>query len=142
MSASTFARFATLAAVVVATAAFVLPASASTAQAPKGRPSSAAIEAWSASYRAKEKAYRAHLADQARKSSLSPAAIQAWSDAYRAKWDVYQQQQLAAAQKEAGAFRFDDALIGGGIVLALVGLAAVGFSVVRSRQQPETAPSA
>src|SRR5689334_15592690 len=117
MYASTLARLATIAAVVVTVAACALPASAS-AQRAKGRPSAKAIAAWSASYRAKEKVYRAHLADQARQSSLpSPAAIQAWSDDYRAKWDVYLQQQLSAAQRDATAFNFSDAVIGGGIVL-------------------------
>jgi len=97
MYASTLARFATSAAVVVAAVAFALPASATPPRTAKNRLSAAAIAAWSASYRAKEKAYRAHQADQAPLSSLlSPAAIQAWSDDYRAKWDVYQQQQLGA----------------------------------------------
>lgn len=141
MHASILARFATTVAVVVAAAACALPASASTAQRTKSRLSPTAIAAWSASYRAKEKVYQGQLAARARGSSLSPAAIQAWSDDYRAKWDVYQQQQLAAAQREAGAFRFGDALVGGGIVLALAALGAVGLYVLRHRRFDTATPS-
>jgi hypothetical protein len=141
MYVSSLARFATLAAVVVAAAACALPASASTAHTANSRPSPTAIAAWSASYRAKERVYKAQLAAQARGSSLSPAAIQAWSDDYRAKWDLYEQQQLAAAQREASAFRFGDAVIGGGIVLALAALGAAGLFVFRNRRFDTAAPS-
>jgi len=139
--ARTLARFATGIAVVAAVAACALPAAASTPRTPKGKPSAAAIAAWSASYRAKEKVYRAHLANQVRGHSLpSPAAIQAWSDGYRAKWDMYLQQQVANAQHRATAFNFGDAGIGGGIVLALLALAAAGFYALRSRRF-DAAPS-
>jgi hypothetical protein len=133
--AKTLARFATGIAAVVAAAACALPAAASASRPPKGKPSAAAIAAWSASYRAKENVYRAQLAAQARRSSLpSPTAVQAWSDDYRAMWDVYQQHQLAQAQREAAAFNFSDAVVGGGIVLALGALGAAGFYVVRNRR--------
>ena len=142
MYAGTLARFATSATVVVATVAFALPASASTPRTAKNRPSAAAIAAWSASYRAKERVYRAELAARGQRASLpSPAAIQAWSDDYAAMWDVYQQQQLAKAQQEASAFNFGDAFIGGGIVLALAALGAAGFYVIRNRRLDTPAPS-
>jgi len=142
MYASTLARFATSAAVVVAAIGFALPASASTPRTAKNRPSAAAIAAWSASYRAKERVYRADLAARRQRASLpSPAAIQAWSDDYAAMWDVYQQQQLAKAQREAAAFNFGDAFIGGGIVLALAAVAAAGLYVLRNRRLDTATPS-
>jgi hypothetical protein len=127
-----FARFAAVIAVAVAAVACALPASASTPNRAKGQPSAAAIAAWSASYRAREKAY---LTDLASHGLLpSPAALQAWSDDYRAMQSVYQQQQLAQARREATAFNFGDAFVGGGVVLALAALAATGFYVLRTRR--------
>ena len=132
---STLARLATCVAVVVTSAAFALPASASTARGPKGRLSAAAIAAWSASYRAKERVYQAQLAGRTLRASLPPpAAIQAWSDDYRAMQDVYLNQQLADVQGEAAAFHFGDAVVGGGVVLALATLTAAGFYVLRNRR--------
>jgi hypothetical protein len=132
--ARTLARFAIGVAAAFTAAVFALPASASTPRTTQGQPSSAAVAAWISSYRAQERAYKAELA-RARQTSLpSPAAIQAWSDSYRAKADVYQRQQLAQAQREAGAFHIDDAVIGGGIVLAVAALAAAGFVTLRSRR--------
>jgi hypothetical protein len=140
LAGRTLVRLATGIAVAVTVLACALPASAATPRTGKGRPSAAAIAAWSASYRARGRAYRAQLADQARQNSLpSPAATQTWSDDYRAMWDLYQQRQLAAAQREVAAFHFGDAFIGGGIAIALAALGAAGFYVIRSRRRGTTA---
>jgi hypothetical protein len=123
----------------VTAAACALPVSASSPRTGQGSQSEAAVAAWSASYRAQEKAYN----DQnSRQTTLpSQAAVQAWSDSYRAKQDVYRQQQLAHAEREAAAFHVDDAAIGGGIVLALAAFAAAGFFVVRNRRLAAVASS-
>jgi hypothetical protein len=130
---STLGRFIIGVAVALAALMCALPTSAAPGRV-KGQPSAAAIAAWSASYRAKESAYRAELAARAEQRSLSPAAIQAWSDDYRAKWDLYQQQQVAQAEREAAAFNFSDAVIGGGIVLGVGALVAAWFCVIRGRR--------
>jgi hypothetical protein len=119
---------------IVATmgAACALPASATPPRPGQEGPSAAAVAAWSASYRAQGKVYHAGLS---RPTTLpSRAAVQVWSDSYRAKADVYRQQQLEQAERDAAAFHLDDAVIGGGIVLALTALTAAGFVVVRSRR--------
>jgi hypothetical protein len=126
-------------AVAVIAAACALPASASPPRTVQGHPAAAAVAAWSASYRSQEKAYNNQLAHQTQ--APSQAAVQAWSDSYRAKQDLYQQQQLAHAEQRATAFHLDDAVIGGGIVLALTGLTAAGFLALRSRRLDAVASS-
>jgi len=134
--ASLLRRLAITVAVAAAAATCALPASASRPSTTHGHPSAAAVAAWSASYRAKEKAYRQQLA-----ARPSAAAVQAWSDDYRAMEDVYQQQQLARAEHEAAAFHVGDAVIGGGVVLTLVALAAAGFIALRSRRLADATSS-
>jgi hypothetical protein len=55
--------------------------------------------------------------------------------------DAYLQQQLVRAKRAAAAFHVDDAVIGGGVALALTGLTAAGFFVVRSRRLDALASS-
>jgi F0F1-type ATP synthase membrane subunit c/vacuolar-type H+-ATPase subunit K len=137
---STLVRLATGIAVALTVLACALPATAATAKPTKGRPSAAAIAAWSPSYRARERAYQAQLAALGNRTSQpSPAAVQAWSDDYRAMWDLYQQRQLAATQREVASFHFGDAFIGGGIAIALAALGAAGFYVIRSRKLGDAA---
>jgi hypothetical protein len=131
------ARLAAGIAMAVTAAACALPASAS--RNGQGSPSAAAIAAWSASYRAQERAYKDLLSPQT--TLPSQAAVQAWSDSYRAKEDVDRQQQLAHAEQQAAAFHLDDAAVGGGIVLALTALTTAGFLVVRNRRLDAVAPS-
>ena len=90
--------------------------------------SPAAVKAWSDSYRAKANVYQQQLATA---HSMPQAAIATWSESYRAKADVYQRQQLARAERAASAFHWGDALVGGGIVLALGALTLAGFFAVR-----------
>lgn len=137
--ASKLARLAASFAVAVTAAACALPAWASSPRTGQGSPSAAAVAAWSASYRAQETVYNGRHSLQTTRPSQ--ASIQAWSDSYRAMADAYQQQQLTQAERAAGAFHIDDAVIGGGIVLALTGLSAAGFLVVRSRRLHAVASS-
>jgi hypothetical protein len=93
--------------------------------------SPAAVKAWSDSYRAKANVYQQQLATA---HSMPPAAIATWSESYRAKADVYQRQQLDRAERAASAFHWGDALVGGGVVLALGALTlAVFFGLRGSR---------
>ena len=87
-----------------------------------------AVKTWSDSYRAKAYVYRQQPATA---HSMPPAAIATWSESYRAKADVYQRQQLDRAERAASAFHWGDALVGGGVVLALGALTLAGFFAVR-----------
>jgi hypothetical protein len=141
--ARTIGRIAAVLATVSALTALAGVAQAGTSRPPSMSKaeyrSAAAVAAWSATYRAKEKEFREQLAARSSQTSLPPpAAIQAWSDSYRAMEDVYQQQQLAQAERQAAAFNVDDAVIGGGIVLAVGALAAAGFYVLRGRRLEPT----
>jgi len=88
----------------------------------------AAITTWSQSYRAKANVHRQQPANA---QSMPPAAITTWSQSYQAKADVYQRQQLDRAERAASAFHWGDALVGGGVVLALGALTLAGFFAVR-----------
>jgi hypothetical protein len=118
--------------VTIVAGVWVVSASASGRGSTSGYPP-AALATWSESYQAKAKVYREQLAAQSA-HAYPPAALRTWSDSYVAKENVYQQQQLAEAEQAASAFHWDDAVIGGGTVLAIAALALAGVFALRIRR--------
>jgi len=66
----------------------------------------------------------------------TPAALTAMGERYRAAAGFYQQLQLRRAQQQATAFHWRDAVIGGGVVLALAALGLLGAQVLRHARRP------
>ena len=69
-------------------------------------------------------------------SFYTPAALTAMGERYRAAAGFYQQLQLRKAQQQATAFHWRDAVIGGGVVLALAALGLLGAQALRHARRP------
>jgi predicted NAD-dependent protein-ADP-ribosyltransferase YbiA (DUF1768 family) len=111
----------------------------------------AALKAMGERYKAQALFYQRQEAQQTKAAAqvssrhaasfYTPAALKAMGERYQAAASFYQQLQLRKAQQQATAFHWRDAVIGGGIVLALAALALLGARRFRHAQRPTPASS-
>lgn len=78
-------------------------------------------------------------ANRSASSFYTPAALQAMGERYQAAATFYEQRQLQQAQQQASAFHLRDAVIGGGIAIALMALVGVAAIGVRRHGRPAAA---
>lgn len=81
----------------------------------------------------------AQLSNRPAASFYTPAALTAMGERYQAAAGFYQARQLHQAQQQATAFHWRDAVIGGGVALALTALALIGAQVLRQGRRPTPA---
>lgn len=102
----------------------------------------AALKAMGERYKAMTRFYtqRKNASGGSAASHYTPAALKAMGERYQAAATFYQQRQLRQAEQRASAFHWRDAIIGGGVALALVALTLVGVRVLAHGQRPTPAP--
>ena len=106
----------------------------------------AALKAMGERYNAETRYYnrlakKSTAANRPAASYYTPAALTAMGERYQAAATFYQQRQLQSAEQKASAFHWRDAIIGGGVVAALLALALVGAQVLRRDRRPAPASS-
>ena len=103
----------------------------------------AALKAMGERYQAAARFYKTHSqgVDRPAASYYTPAALKAMGERYQVAANFYEQLQLRKAQQQATSFHWRDAIVGGGVVLALIALALLSAQVIRHGRRPTPASS-
>ena len=106
----------------------------------------AALKAMGERYKAATVFYQRLAAQQAKATSsrpaasfYTPAALKAMGERYQVAANFYEQLQLRKAQQQATSFHWRDAIVGGGVMLALMALALLSAQVIRHGRRPTPA---
>ena len=140
-TARMLSRFAASTALVIAIVAVTAVSATASDKPAASYYTPAALKAMGERYQAAARFYRtrSQVSDRSAESFYTPAALQAMGERYQTAANFYEQLQLRKAQRDAAAFHWRDAVVGGGVVLALVALAVLGTQVVRHGRRPTPA---